>query len=271
MAKLSRRERWAAKTGKDKKEYKQSAEGKAVKKIKKYYEESEGFVKKQHNLDEDKLKEDFQLILEEAGFKKDWVVEDFTRNLGRLAEDKETDVEELNYYLNTTKDRTQEDLDVSLAKELRAYNLTMDREAQSLASRNLVFSGLSGIRGKEEGEITDEYKSNTEDFMRTAKRSFQDLERLELVKTAAIERQYLRDVEDTKTAKERGVKEIEFGVKKAEQAKKFGLDQLSLDKKKSLWDLDYSKDTDIALVESQFDSQRKQEQYEKPLWNLLMS
>lgn len=271
MAKLSRREAWAAKTGKNKSEYKASAEGRAVGKIKDYYEESEEFIGKQHKLDEAKLKKDFKLVLEQAGFKKDWIMEDFTRNMKRLAEDKATDTEELNYYLDTNRERTQEDLDTSLAKELRSYNLTMDREAQSLAERNLAFSGLSGIRGKEEGDITAEYESNKADYLRTAKRSFQDLERLETVKSAAIERQYLRDVGDTRTAKERGIQEIDFATKQAKSNRNFALDQLHLTKKKDLWDLDYSKDTDIALTESQFDAQRKQEQYEKPLWNLLMS
>jgi hypothetical protein len=271
MAKSSRRERWAEKTGKSKKLYKSSAEGKAVKKIKKYYKESGEFTKKQYKLDKEKLKEDFNLVLEEAGIEKTQLTEDFTRNIDRLAENKETDLEDLNYYISTNTKRTQEDLDVSLAKELRSYDLTMDKEAESLASRNLVFSSLKGVRGKEEGQIEEEYQSNVSDYMRSAQRSFQDLERMELVKNAAIERTYARGMEDTTTAKERGIQAIDFGVKKAEQAKDFSLKNLSLTNKQNLWGADYAKDTDIALVESQFDSQRKQEQYEKPLWNLLMS
>ena len=268
---MSRRERWAAKTGKSKTAYKSSAEGTAVGKIKKYYKESEGFIKKQYKLDKEKLQKDFELVLEEAGFSKTNLLQDYSRNIKRLEEDKATDIEELNYYLNTTKERTQEDLDVSLANSLRNFNLTMDREAESLAARGLVFSGLRGIRGKEEGDITEEYEAEKSDYMRTAKRSFQDLERLEFVKNAAIETQYGRDVEDATTAKERGIQAIDFGVKKAEQSKTSSLANLKLGKKKNLWSEDYAKDTDIALVESQFDSQRKQEQYEPALWEALMS
>jgi hypothetical protein len=271
MAKMSRRERWAAKTGKDKKAYKASAEGKAVGKIKKYYKESGEFIKKQYKLDKKKLQKDFELVLEEAGFTKTNLLQDYSRNIKRLEENKTTDVEELNYYLDTTRGRTQEDLDVSLGKALRNFNLTMDREAESLASRNLVFSGLRGVRGKEEGNITEEYKSEKADYMRGAERSFEDLARLEFVKNAAIEKQYGRDIEDTTTTKERGVQDIDFGVKKAEQTKTSSLKNIKLGKKKDLWSEDYAKDTDIALVESQFDSQRKQEKYEPALWETLMS
>lgn len=271
MAKLSRREAWAAKTGKSKYEYKDSAEGQADKKIKKYYKESREFIDKQHRLTENKLKDDFKMVMEEAGFRTDWLLEDYARNIGRLEQDKATDIEDLNYYVKTTGERIQEDLDVALQKELRSYNLNMDREAQSLQERNLVFSGLSGIRGKEEGLITDEYESNKSDYMRTAKRSFEDLKRLEFVKNTAIETEYGRNVEDTTTAKERGIKEIDFGVEKAKKIHEFNIDQLHLDKKKDVWGLEYAKDTDLALMTSNFDAQRKQEQYEKPLWNLLMS
>jgi len=271
MAKLSKRESWAARTGRPKEEYRSSAEGKETKAAKKYYAQKEEFADRGYDLDSDKLKKDFELVLEEAGFKKDWLMEDFTRNIKRLAEDKETDIEDLNYYLSTNRGRTQEDLDVSLTKELRSYNLNMDREAESLQERNLVFSGLGGVRGKEERQIKTEYQSNKEDFERTAKRSFQDLERLELVKTAAIEREYMRDVEDTTTTKERGIKQIDFGVKSAKQNKESSLALLNLRKEETSFDIEKNKQDSYSNIISRYNQQYTQEQYEKPLWNLLMS
>jgi len=271
MAKLSRREIWAQKTDKSKYDYKDSAEGIGSKKIKKYYKEKDALQDRDYDISKDKLVKDFKLILEEAGFSKNDLMEDYTRNLKRLDENKSTDVEALNYYLDINKGRTQEDLDVSLGKELRNFNLTMERSDESIAERNLAFSGLSGVRGKEEGDILAETESNNADYMRGAQRSFQDLDRLETVKNLSIETQYGRDVEDTTTAKERGIRDIDFGVKKAKQNKESAVSSLNLGKEKLNWADDYAKDTSLATNTSNFDAQRLKEKYAKPLWQQLMS
>ena len=271
MAKLSRREIWAAKTGKNKKEYKNSAEGKGSSKIKKYYKEKDKLEDKGYDISKDKLTKDFKLVLEAAGFATSDLQEDYARNINRLEENKDTDIEGLNYYLDTNRGRTEEDLDVAIGKELRNFNLTMDRSDESIASRNLAFSGLRGVRGKEEGDISAEHESKNADYMRSAQRSFQDLDRLETVKNLTIETQYGRDVEDTATAKERGIRDIDFGVKKAKQTKESSMDSLKLGKEKINWTDDYAKDTAQASNTSIFDAQRLKEKYAQPLWQQLMS
>lgn len=271
MAKLSRREVWAAKTGRSKYEYASSPEGIAAEKIKDYYKDRGSLVDKQYDIQEDKIIKDFELIMKEAGFAESDLLEDYKRNIKRLDEDKETDLENLNYYIETQTGRTQEDLDTALSNRLRQFNLTMDREAESLAARNVVFSGMRGVRGKEEGDINADYTADVEEFERTAQRSFQDLERLELVKSAAIERQYSRDVEDLETAKKRGLRDIDLGVEKAEANKKSSLDSLDINKDITEFDADYARGNALSSLATTFDTQRLTEKYAKPLWELLMS
>lgn len=263
--KLSKRESWAIRTGRPKSEYNESAEGKEQKAAKKYYKDKKEFSEDKYKLTKKQIKEDLDLIFEAVGIDKTQAVEDYIRNITRLEEDKETDLEDLNYYLNTTRGRTQEDLDVSLGKELRSYNLNMDREAESLASRNLVFSGLRGVRGKEEGQITDEYESNVADYMRSAKRSFEDLNRLEFTKTAAILRSTERGIQNATTTKDRAIIAADFTAKKGQVNADQQLAMNKLTQKETLYDLEKSKQDAYASIISRYNPQYLQDDYRSAL------
>lgn len=267
--KLSKRESWAIRTGRPKSEYKESAEGKEQKAAKKYYEDKKEFSEDKYKLTKKQIQEDLALVLEAAGVEKSQAIEDYTRNISRLEEDKATDLEDLNYYLTTTKGRTQEDLDVSLGKELRTYNLTMDREAESLQSRNLVFSGLNGVRGKEERQIQEEYDSNVSDFMRSAKRSFEDLNRLEFTKTASILRNTDRGVQDKTTTKDRSILAADFTAKKANVNATQNLATNKLAQKETLYDLEKTKQDSYANIISRYNPQYLQDDYKTALSSLL--
>lgn len=262
MARLSRREAWAARTGRSKYEYKDSAEGRAVNKVKDYYEKRSDLEDQAADLKQERLEKDFKRVMEEFGYAREDLLEDYSRNIQRLEENKETELEDLNYYLDTTRERTQEDLDVALGKELRNFQLNMERTQESLAARNLAFSGLSGVRGKEEGLVTEDYETTVEDYMRSTQRSFQDLSRLESVKNMAIETQFGRDIEDTETGKERGLRDITLGKKKAETQYDLGERELDIAEETQEFETEGARDTDLALVASQFSPQYLRERYE---------
>jgi hypothetical protein len=200
--------------------------------------------------------------MKEFGYAEEDLLEDYTKNIRRLEENKETDIEELNYYLDTTRTRTQEDTDTSLQRELRNFQLNMERTQESLAARNLAFSGLSGVRGKEEGLVEEGYEQNVEDITRTSQRSFQDLDRLEYTKNMAIETQYGRDIEDTKEAKERGLRDIKLGKKKAETQYDLGARELNIAEEREEFETGAARDTDLALTAAQFSPQYLKERYE---------
>jgi hypothetical protein len=262
MAKLSRREAWAARTGRSKYEYKDSAEGRADKKIEEYYDKRLKFEDEAADLKQERLEKDFKRIMKEFGYAKEELLEDYTRNIKRLEENKATDLEDLNYYLDTTRTRTQEDTDTSLQRELRNFQLNMERTQESLAARNLAFSGLSGVRGREEGLVEEGYQQNVEDITRASQRSFQDLDRLETVKNLAIETQFGRDIEDTETAKERGLRNIKLGTEKAKTQYDLGARELDIAEERQEFETGAAKDTDRALLAAQFAPQYLRERYE---------
>jgi len=145
----------------------------------------------------------------------------------------------------------------------------MDKEAESLQSRNLVFSGLNGVRGKEERQLTEEYESNVSDYMRTAKRSFEDVKRLEFTKTEAILRNSLRGTEDQTTSKDRAMVAADFTAKKAQTSASQNLASSKLSQKENLYDLEKSKQDAYSNIISRYNPQYLQDDYKSSLSTLL--
>ena len=260
--KLSRREQWAKETGRPKSEYAESSQGKAVKKTQKYYKEKKEFVTKKAKTDTKRLTEDFQRVFRAAGIEKSRTEEDYVRNIRNITEDRAADSDDLNNYLTTNRGRTQEDLDVGLAKEARRYSLEMDATQQSLAARNLAYGNLGGggVRAKEEGDVTAEHGEKTGDISRTARRSFEDLARYEYVKNRQIQTEYGRAEEMAGVKKGRDIQDVDLAVDRQKTSTERGQQDVSFAKKRDYWEIEHSKDSDVANVEQQFRKQRQAEQ-----------
>lgn len=269
--KLSHRERWASRTGKSKSEFKESSEGQATKKIKKYYEEKKEFVKKKAKTDTTRLREDMETILREAGIAKTRAEEDYFRNIENLAEDKAADIDDLNFYVKTQTGRTEEDLDTALQKEARRYTLEQERLSESVGSRNLVYGNLGGggVRAKEEGDILAETQEVQSGFQTEAKRSFQDIARYEYVKNRQVETEYGRATEEAGTKKTRGIEDVNSGVTKAQTATNRGVEDVSFAKKQDYWNLENQRGTDLSSLELTFAQADQAKKQNKEMWNVL--
>jgi len=270
MAKrMSARERWSKRTGKSKKEYKGTLEYKARKQIKKYYEKKKGFVRKKAKWETKKLEEDFQRILREADVAKSQTEEDWVRNMKNITENKAADLESIDYYVRTNRGRTQEDLDTSLRREARRYDLTMGRTRESLATRRVTFGGLGGVRAKEEGLVTEEHTEKKLDIETAGKRSFQDIARYEFEKNRAVEMRFGQEESLLGQKKRFALENIGLQTEKARMGKEHGIKDISLAKKESYFDLKSARRTDQAQSEAMFAEQYMRDKYQPLLWNYL--
>lgn len=271
MAKLSRRERWAKKTGRSKYEYRKSAEGRAVTKIEDYYDEIRDQIGDKADIDIDRLKEDFERVLERAGVQKTRAIEDYVKNLKYLTENKATENENLNYYVKTEGQRTQEDLDTNLEKEAFRYELEQDRMDMSMASKNLAFGSLGkgGVRGEQDAILGKKSKMNVDDIETAAGRSFEDIKRLEFVKNRQIEQTFERGADALSSSKKRTLEDLDFSIADAKTGKKRGIQDVKRNEDLDLWNTEHSEDSDIFGVESSFDVQRQNERHNQEMWNIL--
>lgn len=254
---MSRREFWAMKTGQTKEQYKASEEGRAVSKIKKYYEEESDIAKKEKKTTIKRLKEDLETVLGRIGVLKNRATQEYLDNMADLKQNKEVAIEDLNYYTRTQTERTAEDATTNLRRETQRFDLEQYKLNQSLASKNLVFSGMKGVRGREQGLIDTEHKEEVTGIETTKKRSFQDIQRYEFAQNRKIAIEFergTRDTEKTKTSEleDLGYKELE---NKTDVTR--GIENAKTSENLLQRDLDYARSGDISGIELAYDKARQ--------------
>ena len=164
------------------------------------------------NLTIEDIEEDLRNILSDLGIEDTEINEDFMRNIGRIVENKETDTDNLNFFVQNRTERTAEDLDFGLRKEQRRFDLEKERNDFSLTQRNL---NLSGVQTKENRQLREGSALNVEDLETTASRSFEDIARFEAEKTLEIERNAERSTEDVTTTKDRRLLDVQQARRQA--------------------------------------------------------
>lgn len=267
----SEREKRAAELGMSLAEYKNTNEYKASKKQKDYYKHKEKSVKKRAKVDIKRLGEDFQNVLRMAGIEINRTTDDWVRNMANLAEDRAADTDDMNYYVQTQQGRTQEDLDTSLYKEARRYELETARNAESLASRNLVYSGLptqqGGIAGYEKRELGIQNTDIRKDINTQAQRSFEDIARYEFQKSRDITSKYNRAEFESTLSKDRGIEDIGFGVDRARLSKDRGVWDINFNKKNDLYENTAQKNTSLSGLYNETNDFNLDKSYGRELWN----
>jgi hypothetical protein len=246
------RERWAKASGKDKEKFRESASGKEYTNVEEYFKEQRKQARKKAKISTERYKQDFQNLMQDLGVMKSQALEDYTTNLDRIRENKETGLESLDYFVKTQTERTEEDLDESLAKEARRFELNLDRKQRSLASKGLTFGGLGGIRQEQEGLVKQEHQDVVGELKKQAKRSFQDIQRQEFVKNREIEQRFEREKEDIKKTKKRTLADINQQKRDASLTKERSLEDVSLNKEQSLREYEYQENEAKANIESTF-------------------
>ena len=234
---------------------------KATKKIDKYYDEKEEDIKKKSKTDTKRLQEDLKNILADVGVATNRATEDYIRNIGNIAEDKATDIDDLNYYVQTQSDRTGEDLESALAKEARRFSLEGDRINQELADAGMTFSDR-----RPEKIAAESSRIATEGIQTEANRSFQDIARYEATLNRDIEQKYGRQEEEAGIAKERTIEDILNARDDAILRNKRGQEDIAFGKAVDIRDISYSRDTDTALTEQLFKSEQSRRSNEVDLF-----
>lgn len=257
----SKNEKRAAELGMSLKEYKKTAEykakkanekskDKAVDKIEDYYSERKKRTKETAKRATKRLEQDLKTLLKDAGIAEDRAIEDYLRNIRNLEENKAADIDDLNYYVGTQTERTQEDLDVSLAKELRRHSLERDKISQNLADAGLTFSERKDERiAKEESDIA------REDIQRKARRSFDDIARYQATLNRDIEMKYGQQTEEVETEKKRSVEDILNRKREQQQKIQRAKEDVAFGKAHDLRELEYGEDTDVATTKQLFENQ----------------
>lgn len=271
----SKNEKRAAELGislkkyKDSDEYKKKknddSEKKAKEKTKDYYEMKEEREKKQAELDKKRLKEDFDQIMQDLGLSENRAIQDYSKNLEILAEDKQTGLEDLDYYVETQSGRLEEDLDTALSRESRRYELEQDQTRRSLAARGLTFGG---VRESTEGLLTEKSEQITGDLQTQASRSFQDIARQEYEKNRDFEEAYSRGVDVATLEKERTLEDLDYKREYAQSAYERGIEDVKIGKSTSLEDLEYDRDSALSGIEQDFKSYYQNQKQEEEKFNL---
>lgn len=282
MAKLSDREKEAKKLGITVKELEKrkasekssksskksgsssSPEKKAKKKITEYYDERQGTVKEKAKVDAKRLEEDLTRILSESGIQIDRKTEDYIKNVGLLEEDKDTEIADLNEYVTTQRGRTQEDLDTSLRKEARRFAIQSERINQDLADRGMTFSDRTDEK-IEQGNTAETVAG----IQTTAERSFQDIQRLEVLKSRDIDTRFQREKSAEELAKDRGIEDITRDTQQKQTQINRGKEDIAFGKAQDIKELEYGKDTDVALLGQTFDKAAQDKKYQEELFNAI--
>lgn len=252
MAKLSKNEKNAAKLGMSLKEYKASSKYKkeskttssgekdAKKGIKKYYNEKKSDVKEVASVKTARYQEDLKRVMDESGIAQTRATEDYIRNIGNLDENKAADVSDIDEYVKTQSNRTQEDLDTALAKEARRYSIEYDRINEDLASRGLTFS-----ERRPEQLAKEQNTQQNIDINQEANRSFQDIARYEAVKNRDIELKYGQQSSDESTKKTRTIEDAVREQQAREQNIQRGVQDVAFGKAQDIRDIGYGLDSAI--------------------------
>ncbi len=247
-AKKSGKKRYKISGGSSSKKKAKKKKKEAEKKMKKYYAEQEKRKKEEAARKKKRLAEDLSNVLKDAGVYKTRAIDDYIRNMDSIAKHEKADKEDLNYYLETARERTGEDLDTGLAKEARRYSIEYDRINQSLADAGLTFSERKEeVVAKEGSEMAEEA------IERTAERSFQDIKRFEYEKDRNIEMKYSEMESQEKISKKRTLEDIVTDTNRAKTQINRGQEDVTFGLKYDLRDLEYEEDTNIALLDQRFD------------------
>lgn len=269
----SKNEKRAAQLGISLKEYKKTSEyknkksssssdsKKATKKIEKYHKEKEADIKKKAKIDTKSLQQDLKNILRDVGVASNRATEDYIRNIGNIAEDKDADVDDLNFYVQTQTGRTGEDLETALNKEARRFSLEGDRINQELADAGLTFS-----ERRPEQIASESSRLATEGIQTEASRSFQDIARYEATLNRDIEQKYGRQEEEAGIEKSRTIEDILSAKSDAEQKAKRGTEDIAFGKAVDIRDISYARDTDVALTNQLFKSEQSRRSNEIDLF-----
>lgn len=225
-----------------------SKERKAKKKIKKYYKEKMATVQERAAIDTKRLEEDIAKIMEESGIQQTRATEDYIRNIGNIEEQRDADLDDLNYYIQTSTSRTQEDLQTSLAKEARRFDLEWEKINESLANAGLTFSNR-----RPEQIATEGHEMNVTDIQTEANRSFQDIARYEATLNRDIEMKYGQLTEEAQVTKTRSIEDILRQQEADTLSKQRGIEDIAFGKAVDIRDLKYQRDTDLATTEQLFD------------------
>jgi len=239
---------------------KSKSQKKAEKKIKKYYKEKKKTVKQKAATETARFQEDLTNIFKDLGVQQNRAIEDYIRNIGNIQANKAADVDDLNYYTKTQTGRTQEDLDVALAKESRRFSLESDRINQELADAGLTFSERTP-----EKVAAETSQLEKERVQREANRSFQDISRYEAAKNRDIELKYGSLTEEAGVSKQRTIENI-LNEQQAEQLRiQRGQQDIAFEKAVDIRDISYSRDTDIATTGMLFQQEKAQKKLYKEL------
>lgn len=222
-----------------------SSEKDAKKGIKKYYKEKESDVKQKAKTDTERYQEDLRRVMSESGIVQTRATEDYIRNIGNLDENKAADVADIAEYVKTQSGRTQEDLDLALAKEFRRYSIEQDRINEDLASRGMTFS-----ERRPEQLAQEEGKLATEGIQREANRSFQDIARYEAVKNRDIEIKYGQQATEEGVKKTRTIEDILNEQQAKEQRIQRGTEDIAFGKAQDIRDIGYGLDSSIYGIET---------------------
>lgn len=260
----SKNEKAAKKAGKSLKEYKASKkssskdkkkssskdEKKAKKEVKKYYGQKEADTKAKAEMETKRLQEDLTRLLADVGIAQTRATEDYIRNIGNIEANKAIDVAGVNDYVTVNRGRTQEDLDTSLAKEMRRFTLESDQINENLADRGLTFSERTPERIAKESTAIARTGIQTE-----AARSFQDIARYETAKNMEIQNKYGQQVAEEETKKVRTLEDILNEQQKKAQAIQRGEQDIAFGKAIDLRDIEYSKNDAVSTITNYYDEQ----------------
>lgn len=242
LAQYKKTDEYKASSGDKKSQKKQE------KRVKSYYKEEKQLVESKAKTETQRLQEDLTNILAELGIAKTRAIEDYTRNIKNIEENKGYDVAELQDYVNTTRERAGEDLETELSKEARRYTLELDKTNQELANAGLTFS-----ERKAEQNVIAEGKQQVKDIETESARSFQDVARYEALKTRELELKYGQQQDAVTTQKERTLEDIVAETQKQTIAKQRGIEDVQTSQKSDLRNIGYQESGAISDIGNFFE------------------
>jgi len=154
-------------------------------------------------LDTEKLANDTAQALRDAGIQLSRAGENYLNSITNINNNKAADRDDIANYVATQKGRTQEDLDASLARETRRYEIEYDKTNQNLADTGLTFSERKQEKVDAQGNAMNVAGTNL-----VANRSFQDIARLEATKNRDIELKYGQLTQEAEATKSRTIEDI---------------------------------------------------------------
>lgn len=202
--------------------------------IKKYYGEKTTDTEQLAATKAARLQEDLAAIMRDSGIAQTRATQDYLRNIGNIQANKAADVSDIDEYVKTNTGRTQEDLDTSLLKEQRRYQIQYDQTNQDLADRGMTFS-----ERKPEQIINQQTAQNTADINVVANRSFQDIARYEAAKNRDIELKYGQATAETEAAKQKTMEDVLNAQADAQQKIQRGQEDIVFGKATDIRDINY--------------------------------